>query len=214
MLLLTRYYKVFLGCPHRTESVDELEDQLYGLLSSPGPDISRGIMVKIKRLATQIDRVNIEFLQTKMLSRGVILNVFYLPDIEELHTYIEVERNRDEGKFSKPTRNLQNSLIEGLLIVPTTATPLTTSSTVPGSPIEASPEQSKDASSVSEILAPVSSPFSRYTLTMFNPFEFGGRYRQMEINHADLVRGDEGIDHDESWITYFAKEFNKADMRA
>ena len=213
--LLTKYHEVFLGCPHRTESIDELEDQLHGLLSTtPGPDISRGIVGKIKNLASQIDRINVEFLQTKMLSRCVILNVFYLPDIEELHTDIPMKSKGDEAKSGKAMSDLGNPLTEGITDRTSTAVQISTAPIISGSPVEGSPELHKGASSVSEISTPVSSPFSRYTVTMFNTFEFGGRYRQMEINHADLVRGDDGVDADDSWISYFAKEFNKSDMRA
>jgi hypothetical protein len=52
-------------------------------------------------------------------------------------------------------------------------------------------------------------PFSRYTLTLFQPFERYGRIRVTEIDHLGLVRGSEGADPTEDWVAIFGKKFNE-----
>ncbi|KAI8966064.1 putative ankyrin repeat protein [Daldinia sp. FL1419] len=66
---------VFLGTPHRFQSQDDLEDQLYKLVHLPGPEIRNRVVNKVKELAHQVDRINQNFLETKILDRAVVFNV-------------------------------------------------------------------------------------------------------------------------------------------
>lgn len=65
-----------MGTPHRCESMDDLEDQLYKLILLPGPEIKNGVLRRVKELARQVVRINQRFLATKLPDRAAILNVF------------------------------------------------------------------------------------------------------------------------------------------
>ncbi|KAI1416701.1 putative ankyrin repeat protein [Hypoxylon sp. FL1857] len=67
---------IFLGCPHRALSMDDLEDQLHRLILLPGPAIRHRALLKVKHLATQVQVANENFLDSKLLDRAVIVNVF------------------------------------------------------------------------------------------------------------------------------------------
>ncbi|KAI1370783.1 putative ankyrin repeat protein [Hypoxylon crocopeplum] len=67
---------IFLGTPHRFQSLDHLEDQLLKLILLPRPDIRERIWSKVKNLAHQVNSVNRRFLTTKILDRATIFNVF------------------------------------------------------------------------------------------------------------------------------------------
>ncbi|KAI1387300.1 ankyrin repeat protein [Hypoxylon trugodes] len=67
---------IFLGCPHRAHSIDDLEDQIYQLIQLPGPDIKYRVTQKVKDLARQVNAANETFLATKLLDRAVVFNVF------------------------------------------------------------------------------------------------------------------------------------------
>ncbi|KAF5484056.1 Serine/threonine-protein phosphatase 6 regulatory ankyrin repeat subunit A [Colletotrichum fructicola] len=71
---------IFLGCPHRTMSIEIFEDELHNLLKLPGPDIETGFLRKIKNLAHQVCNINMLFLDGKFLSRFVYINVFAVKD--------------------------------------------------------------------------------------------------------------------------------------
>ena len=49
------------------------------LLSLPGPPLRRRVLQKISNLARQIDAINAHFLETKLLSRILVLNIFSIP---------------------------------------------------------------------------------------------------------------------------------------
>jgi hypothetical protein len=65
-----------LGTPHRFESTEDLEDQLYKLLLLPGPEVSYDRLRKSKTLARQVTKINHRFLETKMLDRAAVFNLF------------------------------------------------------------------------------------------------------------------------------------------
>ncbi|XDG08410.1 hypothetical protein ABKA04_008025 [Annulohypoxylon sp. FPYF3050] len=67
---------IFLGTPHRSESNDFLEDQLHKLVLHSGPAINNMVINKVKGLATQVKRINQHFLDTKLLDRVTIFNVY------------------------------------------------------------------------------------------------------------------------------------------
>lgn len=124
-------------------------------------------MQKIRNLARQVDKVNVQFLETKLFSRLLNINVFYVRDIEGFKKEQELDSNA--AAIQDPKTNTKDS--SGLMELPT----------VPAS------------------------PFSRYTLTMYITFELYTRYRQDVIEHAELVRGDGGVDSGDSWIEYFTE---------
>lgn len=174
LLLFTNTHasQVFLGCPHRAESIEVLEDELHNLMSLPGPDVRKGIMRKIRDVAHHVNNVNIRFLDTNLFSRLATINVFYLSDLPNPETEQEPSSKEVQGHQAGTSGSPQGS----------------------SSPLIVSP-------------TPPTSPFSRYTLTINNWPEFDGRYRQSSIDHAGLVRGDEGVDEDESWVTKFRGRF-------
>jgi hypothetical protein len=65
-----------LGTPHRSESIEALEDQIYKLLLLPGPEIAYERMRKSKALAREVTKINQRFLETKMLDRAGVFNFF------------------------------------------------------------------------------------------------------------------------------------------
>ncbi|UKZ59554.1 uncharacterized protein TrAtP1_000855 [Trichoderma atroviride] len=67
---------VFLGTPHRFNSLEDLEDQVLALIMLQGPSIRTQLLRKVKRLADQVERANQEFLSTKLFDRATIFNVF------------------------------------------------------------------------------------------------------------------------------------------
>lgn len=71
--------QIFLGCPQGNESTEALEDQLFALFCLPGPHVRTKILQKISTLASQINKINLEFLETNILDRAVILNITSAP---------------------------------------------------------------------------------------------------------------------------------------
>ncbi|KAL6887054.1 putative ankyrin repeat protein [Trichoderma evansii] len=67
---------IFMGTPHRFQSMQDLEDQLHNLLLLPGPDIRYGFLSKVRNLASHVNRINQDFLATKLLDRAAIFNIF------------------------------------------------------------------------------------------------------------------------------------------
>lgn len=171
---------IFLGCPHRAESIEVLEDELYNLMSLPGPDVKKGIMRKIKDMAFQVNDVNIRALDGNLFSRLVNINAFYLVDLpKEAETKQESSVPEDEDQN---TRIQQDTSQCGLQF----SAPLI------------------------EFPTPPASPFSRYTLTTGHWMEIDSRYSQSVIDHAGLVRGDEGVDEYKSWVTKLDTRFGQA----
>ncbi|EHK48132.1 ankyrin repeat protein [Trichoderma atroviride IMI 206040] len=67
---------VFLGTPHRFQSMEDLEDQVLALIMLQGSAIRTQLVRKVKRLANQVERANQKFLSTKLFDRATIFNVF------------------------------------------------------------------------------------------------------------------------------------------
>ncbi|KAH8765998.1 ankyrin repeat-containing domain protein [Diaporthe sp. PMI_573] len=65
---------IFLACPHGNESKEELEDQLFALLNLPGPPVQTQTLRKITNLSRQIEKINLEFLETNVMDRAHIIN--------------------------------------------------------------------------------------------------------------------------------------------
>lgn len=163
--------QIFLGCPHRAESIEVLEDELYNLMSLPGPDVKKGIMRKIRDMAYQVNDVNIRALDGNLFSRLVNINTFYLPDLpKEAETKQEASVQEEEHQNATIQQDTSQS-------VPHSSTPLI------------------------EFPTPPASPFSQYTLTTGHWMEIDSRCSQSDIDHASLVRGDEGVEEYKSWVT-------------
>ncbi|KAH6957155.1 ankyrin repeat protein [Fusarium avenaceum] len=96
---------VFLGCPHRAETMEVLEDELHNLMGLPGPDIRKGITGKIRDLAHQVNDVNIRALEGNLFSRIANINAFYLPDLpkESYAKLVEVEMKFDSLPAEQPS---------------------------------------------------------------------------------------------------------------
>lgn len=169
-------------------------------MSLPGPDIKNGIIRKIKSVSQQVQKANLQFLDTKLFSRLVAINVANLPDIPDP----EAKQNPSPDSVQPVPQQLSNDNTnekkcpeDGLV-----------------SPEEPANNTGDDSKPTKEPPPPLlelpdvpGSPFRRYSLFMFNTFEANSRYRQTLISHSDLVHGDEGMDDEDSWVTYFANRF-------
>lgn len=82
--------KIFLGCPQGSEPKEFLEDQLFGLMSLPGPPVRTRILQKISSLTSQIERINLEFLETNVLDRSVVAYITSAPK-EQAQTDVACE---------------------------------------------------------------------------------------------------------------------------
>ncbi|KAJ3544493.1 hypothetical protein NM208_g3022 [Fusarium decemcellulare] len=164
---------IFLGCPHKCESIDVLQDELLNLMSLPGPDVKSGIMTKVKNLSHQVDKINTHFLDSRLFSRLVSVNVFYLRQSRDYPALpLDATTQNEDGNEQTSTSPKYRGHLPSLELPSTPA-----------------------------------SPFSRYTLTMHNTFELDSRYRQDAIDHLGLVRGDEGVSQNVSWVAKFADRF-------
>ncbi|KAI0099851.1 putative ankyrin repeat protein [Nemania sp. FL0031] len=68
---------IFLGTPHRSRLRNHIVDQLLELIFLlPGPEIREELVSKVTHLADQVDIVNLRFLETKILDRSTIFNIF------------------------------------------------------------------------------------------------------------------------------------------
>lgn len=56
-----------------------------------------------------------------------------------------------------------------------------------------------------KVSPPVLAPFSRYTLTLFQPFEASGTYTMSDLEHSEFVTNP-----DCGWVTWFASKFNNS----
>lgn len=59
-----------------------MEDQLFALMSLPGPPVRTRMVQKISNLAHQIERINLEFLESNVLDRAVVVNITLAPEQE------------------------------------------------------------------------------------------------------------------------------------
>ncbi|KAK2022379.1 hypothetical protein LX32DRAFT_602940 [Colletotrichum zoysiae] len=100
---------IFLGCPHKIESIDVLEDELHTLMSLPGPNIESGLIRKIKNIACQVDDTNYRFLESKLLARLVHSSIFNLPPLQDHLKPTEEKQMGNtalETDKSKPNENV------------------------------------------------------------------------------------------------------------
>jgi hypothetical protein len=163
-----------LGCPHRAESIEVLEDELHNLVGLPGPDIRKGITGKIRDLALQVNDVNVRALEGNMFSRIVNINVFYLPVLPK-----EPYGKRAEAEIERASPSVKQ----------------------------------RATAAIPDLRRVPASPFSWYTLTTSNWMEADSRHRQSDITHADLVRGDEGVDKDDSWVATLSNRLSQGVYR-
>ncbi|KZL84144.1 ankyrin repeat protein [Colletotrichum incanum] len=276
---------ISLGCPHKTESIDTLEDELHNLMSLPGQEIKSGIVKKIKNAALQVNDTNTRFLDTKLFSRLVHINVFNLQSLESLRgrekpadetapaiNASKTEKNGDQDGDNGASSEKKLTVIEGILEPARDGSASADADMIHNSdnnnehgekaihleevdgyvneafkctksasyapslnvakvneksvernetshaPIELavpkgdatnSRESSREV--LTELAVAPASPFSRYTICMYNMFEVYNRYRQTSIDHSALVRGDEGVEIGDSWVHFFSSGFGAYD---
>ncbi|KAK7414638.1 hypothetical protein QQX98_006495 [Neonectria punicea] len=196
---------VFLGCPHRAESIEILEDEVHRLMSLPGPVIRNGIMGKIRNIAHQVNNVNLQFLDVKINADLISVYGFYPKDFrssetdQELSgttaavldaTFDETKDEQGQGKNSASLAQLQgkeNHISNSM----------------------------KDALSrlMERRTAVLASPFSRYTLSMYTPFEIHAQSLQDVKDHAGLLIGYSYLGEDENWVDHLADRFRDSLLR-
>ncbi|EHK25623.1 ankyrin repeat protein [Trichoderma virens Gv29-8] len=183
---------ISLDCPHRPRPMERLEEEIHGLMMLPGPEINSGLMRKIKIMAHQVNRTNIQFLETNFFSRIVNINVCYFMNI-------------DEQENSKPTSNHMtmpalepDKTLGGIDDQHVTGDEIRHS-------ITSNSQSVMDPSSIT-IESPAV-PFNRYTLTLNNMFELYWRYAQVGINHLELMTGEKFSR--KIWTRYHDMLFNQ-----
>ncbi|KAK2055438.1 hypothetical protein LY76DRAFT_520468, partial [Colletotrichum caudatum] len=201
---------IFLGCPHKTESIDVLEDELYTLMSLPGPSIESGLIRKIKNIACQVDDANTRFLESKLLSRLVHSSTFNLPPLQD-HLKAAKEKQTNDTVLGTNKSNSNGDMIQGKAIVTTAEEKPTfaeSSNTLVTTKKDTCLQDGIPQPALTELPLVRGTPFSRYTSCMHSTFEIQSRLRQNDIDHAALVRGDEDIPEDKkSWIATFRERF-------
>ncbi|KAG8164089.1 hypothetical protein KVR01_006007 [Diaporthe batatas] len=95
---------IFLACPQGNKS-EELKDQLFTLLNLPGVPIRTQIQNKVANLSRQIEAIDLEFLETKVLDHAVIVNIG-TADAEDITAVPETSTHI----FSPLVSELQNNL--------------------------------------------------------------------------------------------------------
>lgn len=175
------------------ESTEKFEDELHLLLSLPGPKIRKNIVQKIQGLARQIEAINLEFLETKLPARVIVINIFALPndDVPELQLPSSTTADQTTAVASNVEDGVGQHTENGL------------------SSDDLSEGEDKDNNDQDTLMV----PFSRYTVTMFHTFERAGRWSQRQVDHLGLVRGTEGLEDDDSWISEVADLFNDGGFR-
>lgn len=117
--------QIFLGTPHRFQSIQNAEDQLHDLLLLPGPEIRTELLNKIRNLTIQVKKINSSFLDTKLFNHATIFNIV----VEGLRGSV---RQRDEsGDVSTFEESDPYNIFSP-------ATPFTLSTHLVGHPFEAS----------------------------------------------------------------------------
>ncbi|KAK2010071.1 hypothetical protein LZ32DRAFT_536560 [Colletotrichum eremochloae] len=223
---------IFLGCPHKTDSIDVLEDELHTLMSLPGPDIESGLIRKIKNVALQVEDTNTRFLETKLLSRLVHISVFNLTSLLDLKAAKEKKPTGGTARGTDKSDANENGMREEDIAASSEKKPAFAAADISQTDHDGLAatkiDRHQDAESSSalvvtkedtrhqgEITRPAftelpvirGSPFSRYTSCMYSTFEVHSRYRQAVIDHAALVRGDDDVHEGDSWVTEFRTRF-------
>ncbi|RDW77997.1 hypothetical protein BP5796_05849 [Coleophoma crateriformis] len=77
---------IFFGCPHRSINNQDMEDNIARLLLVSGCVQRHGFVSVVKRLAQSIIDINNDFLDTKMLIRPCIFNIF--STVQDPHHFV------------------------------------------------------------------------------------------------------------------------------
>ncbi|KAM0348148.1 hypothetical protein ACHAP4_011103 [Fusarium culmorum] len=183
---------IFLGCPHKSESMEVLEDEVLNLMTLPGPDITHDRLSKVKNIARQIEDINMHYLKSILVHRLTSINVFHLMDIPEAGIQEELNENLvAASNLTNDADDDKNNLIgTGVTQIDQVQKPMSVQHSTPTS---------------TKLPTVLASPFSRYTLTTFISMETAGRFRVKNIDHASLVRGDEKSDDAESWVVCLSR---------
>lgn len=266
--------QIFLGCPHKIESIDVLEDELHNLMILPGPDIRYGLIRKLRSIARQVDDTNTRFLEAKFFSRVSHINVFNLQSLGELRPVegltggtaptvdaLDTKENGIQNVNDSVASEQKSTPNKGIPEPPkesddfsdsdvdrirrddnedghcTQTAPLeelaeAVSDLETFDPVELNETEEKRNANIDSVIGSVElkgdtmshddsrqtslteltvarpSPFSRYTICLYSMFEISSRFRQSEVDHAALVKGDEDIDGDRTWVAHFKQRFD------
>ncbi|KAH7310656.1 ankyrin repeat-containing domain protein [Stachybotrys elegans] len=226
---------IFLGSPHKSESIDTLEDELHNLMELPGPTIKHGIMKKIRTLAQQVSQTNLDFIDARLFSRLVHIDVFYMTDLE---THAELEAkllpspekqatSEQDDKKSEDDKGSEHGIEkadgDG---AEETKTPQSSNGGNDGDkgegkseePLkdEQTPDPNDPKSDESGPRKPAfpqfpevpATPFSRFSINLCTNFEMSARWREASIEHANHVKGDNGLPVNDTWISGIVTRFN------
>lgn len=180
--------QVYLGCPHRVESTDILEDELHELLSFPGHIIKQGILRKIKTVARQVSNINFQFSETNLFSHMTSINIFCLHTRSE----IELDLKMDDKNATNP-----HQIAEGC------QDDLNARDDSGQKSDEGLPPALSESPS---FIAETGLPFCRYSIILDNTFGSEDSYRLKEHgpDHLELVRGKQA---DRRWVLFFSGRF-------
>ncbi|KAF7554349.1 hypothetical protein G7Z17_g2957 [Cylindrodendrum hubeiense] len=101
---------IFLGTPHRFQSMSDLEDQLHKLILLPGPEIRNRVLPKVRNLAVQVNKTNQSFLATKLFDRAVIFNIFTQSVVDSLSQKHIDETIGADGTDLEKKESLENAV--------------------------------------------------------------------------------------------------------
>ncbi|CAG1991720.1 unnamed protein product, partial [Fusarium graminearum] len=178
---------ICLGCPHKSESMEILEDEVLNLMTLPGPEIPNDRLGKIKNIARQIEDINIHYLKSRLFHRLTTFNVFHLMDIPE--AVLDEELKGESVVVLNPTNNTDDDKND-----------LTSTGVAQPDQVYQKMPIQHSAPTLTKFPVSPASPFSRYTLTTYNSMEVASRFRVKNIDHASLVRGDEKTVDVENWV--------------
>ncbi|KAH7186028.1 ankyrin repeat-containing domain protein [Fusarium flagelliforme] len=161
---------IFLGCPHKSESLEVLQDEILNLMSLPGPAITKGRVGRSNNIACQVEEINRQFLRSKLFHRVTIISVFHLAILPD-------NAPEDHSKDalvaeSAPTDNADDSNEKAAGLDDQSHLTSSVKGIVPALP---------------ELPLSDASPFSQYAMTTFSPLEGQSRF-PVWIEHLDLVR--------------------------
>ncbi|KAG8674140.1 hypothetical protein FPOAC1_000103 [Fusarium poae] len=183
---------LFLGCPHKSESLEVLQDEVLNLMDFPGPEITNGRLGKIKNIARQVESINESFLKCRLFYRLTTINVSHLADFPEV------------GSKGEPMNN------KLLTILDTTNDPETGAGVTQIDQVHR-PTPAQDSTPTSkELPVALASPFSQYTVSTFiNTMEKQNEYYLTKVDHPNLVRGVEYPNGDTKWLRSLSRRFRE-----
>lgn len=162
-------------------------------MSLPGPVISKGRVGKSRNITFQLDEINRQFLRSKFFHRLTIINVFHLQDLPE----DEPEKEPNDSQGTEPSPSDTSGVCHGH----SAETKLT--GNIEG---HLSSLVRNVGPTLPDLTDSDGSPFSQHTMTTLSSTERRGRF-SVDINHLDLVRGDEEPDEDDNWVTCLGRRF-------